>query len=426
MTAGAEARQFLVQQRERELLRQLVQQGTETFKGSAAGAALPASPTAFTGTSVPAVTVTAPYAGEHVELTGTAVTIAGGGSDLIDIVDTIVSQHGFTTISAAGDTLSGWPRNAPGTIDVDVRYTDGYTGGGTVVFQVAGVADGAPWDDSGPWNRWAGSRSFVAATGDAVACTVTPADAAAHTADVTVRVTLHDPLRSIQRDLEGPPWDDARAWFDTSRETGYNDGDSPTTWVDHTGNGYDGTVSGPTYRTNVVNGLPVLRSLGGTQQVTFPSGMVSGLTEAEIFLIVKVVDETPTAIDPNGLWEFGSDTLSDHFPFTDDVIYDGFGSTARKTTVDPTPTLETFVIYNVTSTSSEWTNRLDGTQLYTTGTNTVGWTSTPRLMRNTAGASSYSCKGDYAEMVLFATARTASQRSDIFDYFSAKYGITVA
>lgn len=76
---------------------------------------------------------------------------------------------------------------------------------------------------------------------------------------------------------------DCALWLDASQLVGLGDGDAVTTWPDLSGNGYspaqDGAVDVPVYKTNIVNGLPIVRFDGVTiePQILKFSGGALGL-----------------------------------------------------------------------------------------------------------------------------------------------------
>lgn len=76
-------------------------------------------------------------------------------------------------------------------------------------------------------------------------------------------------------------------WLKADAITGLVDNDPVTTWVDSSGAGLDATGSGatrPTYKTNVVNGLPVVRY--GTSHILTTGNASFGATGAVTVLVV--------------------------------------------------------------------------------------------------------------------------------------------
>lgn len=201
------------------------------------------------------------------------------------------------------------------------------------------------------------------------------------------------------------------------------------TATDLSGNGNDftqGTAdSRPTFKTNIVNGHGVARFDGTADHLAGPD--FSSLTAGEIFVIVKIDTDPPAAEAQTGLWHFGDDAVSPngHFPFTDGAIYEGFGTDTRKTVGDPTPSLATaFRLYNVVSASGSFAAFLDGTEIFSTGTNTVAFDSAPHIGKS--DASLHFLDGDIAEIILFSSPLSAGDKTLLKDYFADRYALTIA
>lgn len=151
-------------------------------------------------------------------------------------------------------------------------------------------------------------------------------------------------------------------------------------------------VVAPTVKAAGINGLKVMNfngssSLGGNDQYfTLPSLAALSLAAATMFMVFQCNADPPASSANSGLWKMGTDASTTHFPFTDSNVYDQFGTTARKSTGNPTPSLAAAHIYEVTTKSGGWTSYFDGTQHFTTATNTVGFSSSPELGRSSSGA----------------------------------------
>jgi len=219
-----------------------------------------------------------------------------------------------------------------------------------------------------------------------------------------------------------------KLWWESDNGTGgVSDGDKVSTWTDLSGEANDGTASGtqrPTYKTNQINSLPAVRFEASTflEYLNIPNSF-SALTEIQAFLVVKLEADPPAAGAYAGLWLFSSTSTETLFPFTDNTIYDSFGSSARKTTVNPTPSLASWRLYSVTSKSGEWTSYLDGTQLYTTATNTVGIGTAPVIGRSSA---SYWFDGDIAFFVICSPVITGTDLTNMKTYIANKYALTIS
>jgi hypothetical protein len=213
-------------------------------------------------------------------------------------------------------------------------------------------------------------------------------------------------------------------WLDASSESG-SDG-STIVANDRSGSGNNAITTGADPTLQTVSGIRVYRFNGTSQYAKFNNSLVSGLTVAEVFVLVKIAVDAPIDANQTGLWEFGGDATRTHFPYIDGVIYDQFGTSARKTTVNPTPSLSgAFRVYNVISAAGEWTSNLDGSQLFTTATNTVAFTtSTPLLGTGNSdgvlGHDGYHLTGDIKQLTLFNRKLTTSERTSVTNYLLAR------
>jgi hypothetical protein len=222
-------------------------------------------------------------------------------------------------------------------------------------------------------------------------------------------------------------------WLAADAIVGLADADPVTTWEDESGNGRDATQSTeaqkPTYRANVLNSKPIIRFDGGdVLEITpFFTGFVAGT----IFTVVKIVVEpTVGVLDAHPINAFGSDLEHSFYPISGDVfVYDTFGTTSRKVLGDPAPSLAAWRIYNAISAANDWRAYLDGTLLFSTVTNTVGWNDgvvIPALIgasRRSAADGARFLDGDIAEIIMYSRALSDAERQQVEDYLMTKYGL---
>lgn len=193
--------------------------------------------------------------------------------------------------------------------------------------------------------------------------------------------------------------------------------------------GVVGNTLKPTYRsTDGPNSQPAFRLFSNATTeggyFTVPDFLTS-YTAGHYLAVVKL-DIEPSIISrcapPLGDW--GSDTTGDlyHFP-TDNKIYDAWGSTVRKASSSVSPTLTNWLVYEVRSASGAWSNHFDGVQLFSTGTNTVGWSTVPKVGATTTNANRL--WGMIAEIVFYNRVLNGGEITTIYDYFETKYGITL-
>lgn len=213
-------------------------------------------------------------------------------------------------------------------------------------------------------------------------------------------------------------------WLKADAYSG-SDGDQVSTWSDSSGNARD--VSGvgttkPVYKTSIVNGQPVVRFNGTTSYFTL--GDYSELTEGEVFIVLKAVSD-PATTGEGALWRIGTVAAGSFYPYTNSLIYEAFGSTTRPMEgINPTPDLSSvFRLYNLFSKTNDWGANLDTASLFTTATNTVGFSATAWLGR-TFGTSDNIFYGDIAEYILFNRKLTSGERLQMTTYVDNKYNLS--
>jgi hypothetical protein len=208
-------------------------------------------------------------------------------------------------------------------------------------------------------------------------------------------------------------------------------GGAVATWADQSGNGNNYTQSTSANRPTpgTLSGQPCVQFTfaSGQQHLLGPS--FSALTAAHAFVVVRLAaDPSSFAAGLGGFWNFGSGAGADFIPYPppDNRIYDGFGSTARKTTTATRPNMASDTrVYEVVSAAGEWTNKMDAVQLFTTGTNTVGWRAVSSGLGATVSDLSVRMNGSIAEMLIFPSKRSAAELAQIYAYFNARYGLSL-
>ena len=79
-------------------------------------------------------------------------------------------------------------------------------------------------------------------------------------------------------------------WLAADEIVGLNDGDPVATWSDLSGSGNDATeaTNQPTYQTNEINGLPVVRFDGTNDKLAITDNATIDITTCTIFVVAKV------------------------------------------------------------------------------------------------------------------------------------------
>lgn len=199
--------------------------------------------------------------------------------------------------------------------------------------------------------------------------------------------------------------------------------------TDSSGNGNHGTQSSssnqPRFEINQINGLPAIRFPSdpiGSNTTPFYfdlPDLSAELTEAEVFVVLKNFSDPPN--EPGtGLWKFDGSAVPTVVPYSNGTIYDGFCSTARKSTADPSPDMAVWNIYNVTSKSGSWTNRINGTELFTTASNTFDYPADAKLGWYNG---IYYFSGWIGRFVFFNRELTGDERADFLARLQSKYNL---
>lgn len=216
------------------------------------------------------------------------------------------------------------------------------------------------------------------------------------------------------------------AWWKADALSAANN-DALATWPDSSSNGLDITQSNtsnkPVFKTNQINGKPAIR-FDGNNFFTRSGGLFDTATGAEIFAVFKTDYDPPPYWEWSGAWSFGGQYDSMNLPSDNGVIYDIFCTNSRKTVGNPTPSLTSWRLYNAASKDGEWTARLDGTQLFTTATNTFWQLGNVYVGRSTSYM--ITMVGSIAEIVLFSKVLSGADRASVNSYISGKYGLTIA
>lgn len=214
-------------------------------------------------------------------------------------------------------------------------------------------------------------------------------------------------------------------WVRASDLTG-SDGDQITTWTDQSGNTNNLTGAG--------SAKPLLRTTAGPtggKAVEFQgtgyfslSNIMSAAAAGEVFVVIK------RDADNNGLWAWGSDANNSdeaHYTFGG-VVYESFGkATNDRSNFTPTPTVTNWNVYNVWSASNDWAAYINGRSGITDATNTVTWTSTPRVgLGRKNSADDIFFDGYMAELIVFRSKLSGTDRDAVHAYLYSTYGVGYA
>ena len=169
-----------------------------------------------------------------------------------------------------------------------------------------------------------------------------------------------------------------------------------------------------------MNGLDTIRFGNGAPTSLILPGL-SGLSAASIFAVVQNVADPAASQTYSGFWNFGSLTEGTHHPYTDGKIYEGFGSTTRKTLGDPSIPLDSPHLYSVESEDGNWVARINAAEFFSTVSNTAGFAAECHVGRNDPNSGRF-YDGHFAEIVVLDHVPSQTDREIIEGYLAHKWG----
>ena len=196
-------------------------------------------------------------------------------------------------------------------------------------------------------------------------------------------------------------------------------------WLDQIGYGHHASqlteVNQPLYILDGLNNQAAVRFSGTNQHFTLPAAISNGLSQAEIFIVLKAASKNPP--QNKKLWRFGSGGET-RYPQTDGIVYDPFGRIEVNATGEPSQDITQAHIYNVSAKDGEWISRINGVTHFATKSSTFKLTHVPRLGNgDTATTSDSMFAGDIAEVLLYQQVLTESERDTVARYLCQRYDL---
>jgi len=228
-------------------------------------------------------------------------------------------------------------------------------------------------------------------------------------------------------------------WLRGDFITGLSNGDTITTnWPDGSGNARNATaVQGNTRKPKWLsasgpNSKPCVEMISSDAQggwFTLPN-FLTGFTSGEAMVVEQRDSDTPgDSFASPTLGGWGSDD-DEYFPFSGDgKIYHCFGSSVRKTGNNPTTNLTSWITFNARSASASWVYSIlgatAGNDFFSTGTNTVAWSTAARVAH--VNTNDKSMKGRVAELIFWSRVLndTTERKAIIHAYLNARYGFSL-
>jgi hypothetical protein len=193
-----------------------------------------------------------------------------------------------------------------------------------------------------------------------------------------------------------------------------------TAILDSSGNSRNSTTltgTTATLRTAFLNAHNAIRAAGGSYDV---SNFMSGYTQGTMFWVAKTDADNSTNSPPFAF--NGAGGTAQHYPYSDNHIYITAGTSSRRDVgAAGSGVLNAWHIVTIRSSGSVYEFRLNGSVLFTTATNTVAFTTTPKFFNALSGSNFL---GHLAVNGLYSTAHTQADCEKIEGYLAHRYGLT--
>lgn len=198
----------------------------------------------------------------------------------------------------------------------------------------------------------------------------------------------------------GSPW----GWWQADSISA-SDNDLIDSWTDSSGNGRTATSDGggarPTYKTNIVNGLPVLRFAGADW---FDIGSTN-LDQCSYFIVwsrANAANNDAVLLHDGGNYAY--------------LQYGSLWYFAASTNVTLAMAAGTFMLKECVYNNS----RVKG---YTNGSSSFDVANSANAVFRYIGGSGFNLNGDVAELIIYDSAVSDTLRAAIEAYLNAKYGL---
>jgi hypothetical protein len=202
-------------------------------------------------------------------------------------------------------------------------------------------------------------------------------------------------------------------------------------FADHSGNANDGTkattagANPAELQTNITGSLAAayFDGVAGLTQYQLPLNAFSGITASQVFMAIKCDDNTPATINTTGLFRFSTETGTGQnqaifYPYTDDDIYDCFGTTTRYQFDSPgsLTSWHRLSIQNGAGGYQMWKNNASVFSNATAGGS--HWVSNPSFGGNEDTGNHRRFKGYLLEIFMYDSVLSSGDRGDADQYLA--------
>ncbi len=227
-----------------------------------------------------------------------------------------------------------------------------------------------------------------------------------------------------------PPWTPSSVgglllWLEADAITGLNDGDPVATWLDQSGNENHATqsteASKPLFKTNILNGKPVVRFDGSDDALSYPSQM-SGHTTITVFVVFipRRMSNEQTVVSGYGREVFtfqlhGSGAIGSLVYVNGVILYNAWN--------EPYFTLNSPAVLVQQKTSSALVFRRNATLVRSDATSSALDTCATEVLGATGDTGTKPAQIDIAEFLLYDNDIGDTAVAQVETYLNAKYAV---
>ena len=218
-------------------------------------------------------------------------------------------------------------------------------------------------------------------------------------------------------------------WLDASQIVGLADSNSIQAWMDMSGQGNDVSqttgADQPTYQTNELNGLPVVRFDGINDTLTRATISTSGNTTIFLVLVTATLGSDSRLIFSS----LSSSNVQGEFAFhtrVDNTVFWSRRETASSAVRDVTSQVlsdTTAYLFSTVFNSGAYFLSVNGTENTTDTPNNFG-TGDATAWKVGSGDGTF-WNGDMAEIIVYDSALSTGNRQSVESYLATKYNITL-
>ena len=214
-----------------------------------------------------------------------------------------------------------------------------------------------------------------------------------------------------------------------------------TQWIDKSSNRLNGTaVSSPTYQANIQNGLPVIRFNGTNQYINFGNVLNLGTNGITVFMVTKYAINAGNQVGMIGKTSYRAN--AGRWAFVYDTVAGGPNGVGVDFFIDDTSQALTGIVFNPATRFNIFTavnNRTSFNRIYANGSfgSQQTFTATANNLSNTdplyvaaypnntgsAPQAGQFMNGDIAEIIVYFSALSDTQRQQVEGYLAWKWGL---